>query len=98
MQSKKVGNYLGKISIVEGNAFELPFNDNCFDLIFTSGVLIHIALTDLPRALSEIHRVINRYILAIEYFAEEETSIYYRGHNNALIIPYGREILKDIIF
>ena len=72
------------IKALEGNAFNIPFNDGEFDLVFTSNVLIHVSLEDLPLALQEIYRVSNRYILAIEYFAEKETDIYYRGHNNLL--------------
>jgi hypothetical protein len=54
------------------------------DLVFTAGVLIHIPLGDLPLALSEIYRVSKRYILAIEYFAQEETVVHYRGYDNLL--------------
>lgn len=31
------------INIIQGSAFDIPFRDNYFDLIFTSGLLIHIA-------------------------------------------------------
>lgn len=72
------------ISILEGNAFDIPFKDGYFDLVFTSGVLIHISLTDLSKAIDEMYRVSNKYVLVIEYFAEEETAIPYRGHNNLL--------------
>lgn len=72
------------ISILEGNIFDIPFKDNYFDLVFTSGVLIHISLTDLPKAIDELYRVSSKYVLVIEYFAEEETVIPYRGHKNLL--------------
>lgn len=71
-------------SIHPGNAFELPFGDGTFDLVFTSCVLIHVAPGDLSRALSEIVRVSRRYILAIEYFASTPTVIHYRGHDELL--------------
>lgn len=80
-----------KVGVLHGDAFDLPFKDGYFDLVFTAGVLIHIALTDLPVALSEIYRVTKRYILAIEYFAEEETIIQYRGHDDLL---WKRDFLK----
>ena len=67
-----------------GDAFALPFPDGHFDLVFTAGVLIHVALKDLPAAMREVHRCSRRYILAIEYFSEEETSIPYRGHQELL--------------
>ncbi|HSI10798.1 MAG TPA: pseudaminic acid biosynthesis-associated methylase [Chthoniobacter sp.] len=73
-----------QISVLEGNAFDLPFKDGYFDLVFTAGVLIHIGLADLPKALAEIYRTSRRYILAMEYFAETETVIPYRGREDLL--------------
>lgn len=70
--------------IVQGDAFDLEFKDGYFDLVMTACVLIHVSLSDLPRALNEIYRVSSHYLLAIEYFAEEETVIQYRDHNNLL--------------
>ena len=80
-----------KVGVLYGHAFDLPFKDGYFDLVFTAGVLIHIPLADLPVALSEIYRVSKRYILAIEYFAEEETVIHYHGHDDLL---WKRDFLK----
>ncbi|OGV50864.1 MAG: hypothetical protein A2X49_05470 [Lentisphaerae bacterium GWF2_52_8] len=73
-----------KVTAIRGNAFDIPFRDGTFDLTFTSGVLIHISLTDLPTALREIHRVSRRYIFAAEYFAEQETEVNYRGNTGLL--------------
>ena len=70
--------------IVRGNALEIPFGPGRFDLVITANVLIHIALNDLASVLGEIHRVSRQYILSIEYFAEEETVIHYRGHDDLL--------------
>jgi pseudaminic acid biosynthesis-associated methylase len=80
-----------KVSALHGDAFDLPFKNSYFDLVFTAGVLIHIPLPDLSSTLKEIYRVSRRYILAIEYFAEEETVIEYRGHNDLL---WKRNFLK----
>jgi pseudaminic acid biosynthesis-associated methylase len=66
------------------DVFGLPFPEDSFDLVFTAGVLIHVALDDLPRALREVYRCSRRYILAVEYFSAEETVIPYRGHQNLL--------------
>ncbi|GAB1421626.1 hypothetical protein MASR2M15_18050 [Anaerolineales bacterium] len=76
--------YYPEISVLEGNAFSLPLVNGYADLTFTVGVLIHISLDDLPRALSEIYRVSNQYILCAEYFAEAETEIEYRGQSDLL--------------
>jgi pseudaminic acid biosynthesis-associated methylase len=75
---------LGARSISAGNGYQLPFSDDSFDLVFTAGVLIHVPMTDLGKMLDEIHRVSARYLLAVEYFAEQETVISYRGRNDLL--------------
>jgi len=72
------------LRIIRGNALEVPFGNSQFDLVITANMLIHIALDDLAAVLKEIHRVSRKYILSIEYFAEEETVIHYRGHDDLL--------------
>lgn len=73
-----------KINIIQGSAFDIPFKDNYFDLVFTSGVLIHIAPSDIQKVLKEIYRCSNEYIWGFEYYAEIYTEVMYRGHNNLL--------------
>ncbi len=80
-----------KISALSGHAFDMPFRDGYFDLVFTAGVLIHVPPQNLPVALTNIYQVSGRYILAVEYFAEEETAISYREHNDLL---WKRNFLK----
>ncbi|MDH4214079.1 MAG: methyltransferase domain-containing protein [Candidatus Thorarchaeota archaeon] len=73
-----------KFSIVEGSAFDIPFKDGFFDLVFTSGVLIHIAPDDLPQIIDEMYRVSSRYLWCFEYYSETCKEIVYRGHENRL--------------
>jgi pseudaminic acid biosynthesis-associated methylase len=70
------------INLVKGSAFDLPFKDRWFDLVFTSVVLIHIGPDDLPRALAEISRCSRRYVWGFEYYAETLTDVPYRGLPN----------------
>ena len=72
------------INIIQGSAFDLPFKDGYFDLVFASGVLIHIAPKDLPSAMREIYRCTNKYIWGLEYYADKPTEINYRGHKGFL--------------
>lgn len=65
-------------------AFEIPYPDGFFDLVFTSGVLIHIAPADLPRALREIHRCARGFIWGHEYYAPQPMEVPYRGHEELL--------------
>ncbi len=55
------------IPTLQASAADLPFEDESFDLVFTSGVLIHAPDVELPFQMSEIVRVSNRYVLAMEY-------------------------------
>lgn len=70
--------------LVKATAFEIPYPDGFFDLVFTSGVLIHIAPDDLPVAMSEIHRCAKRWIWGFEYYAPQMTEVVYRGHKSLL--------------
>jgi len=71
-------------NLVEGSALDIPFKDDYFDLVFTSGVLIHISPKDLPTVIDEMYRVSNKYIWCFEYFSDECKEIEYRGNKNRL--------------
>jgi pseudaminic acid biosynthesis-associated methylase len=72
------------LHVLAGTAFELPLRDRSCDLVFTSGVLIHVSPATLGDALDEIYRVSRRWIAAIEYDAAVEQEVVYRGHAGAL--------------
>jgi pseudaminic acid biosynthesis-associated methylase len=55
-----------------------------FDLVFTSGVLIHVASEDIERAMRCIIAASKRYVLAVEYADEKEVEVSYRGHSERL--------------
>lgn len=69
---------------VHGDLSALPYVDDAADLVFTSGVLIHVPPPELDRALSEIHRVSKRWILSIEYFNPTPDEVPYRGQAGML--------------
>jgi len=68
----------------QASALNLPNEDTDFDLVFTSGVLIHISPADLERALDEIHRCAKTWIWGMEYYAPEVMQVNYRGHDDLL--------------
>lgn len=70
--------------ILQASALYIPFPDQHFDLVFTSGVLIHIAPADLPTALAEIHRCTRQWVWGMEYYAPRMTNIVYREQQNLL--------------
>ncbi len=59
------------IPTLQASAADLPFEDESFDLVFTSGVLIHAPEFELDLQMSEIVRVSKRYVLAMEYDGNE---------------------------
>jgi pseudaminic acid biosynthesis-associated methylase len=82
------------VNLAQASSFALPYEDKCFDLVFTSGVLIHISPKNIPAALKEIHRCAKSYIWGSEYYAPVATEINYRGHSELLWkMDYAREYL-----
>ena len=61
----------GLLNVVIGSCFDIPFKDCWADLVFTSGLLMHISEDDIEDALREIYRVSGGYIWGYEYFSEE---------------------------
>ncbi len=68
----------------QASALAIPYADRFFDMVFTSGVLIHIAPADLPAALGEMRRCAKHWIWGFEYYAPQMTEVAYRGHNALL--------------
>jgi pseudaminic acid biosynthesis-associated methylase len=68
----------------QASALQIPYANGFFDLVFTSGVLIHIAPHDLPVAMREIRRCAKHWIWGFEYYAPQMTEVAYRGHNELL--------------
>ena len=72
------------INIIQGSAFDIPFKDGFFALVFTAGILIHIAPDDINAVLDEIYRCTKQYIWCFEYYSEVYTQMNYRGHADLL--------------
>jgi pseudaminic acid biosynthesis-associated methylase len=70
--------------VMEGSVLEIPFPDASFDMVFTSGLLIHIAPQDLPDALNEIYRCTRSWIWGFEYYSPQMTEVLCRGHSELL--------------
>lgn len=70
--------------VTADTADKLSFEDNSAELVFTSGVLIHVHPDKLLQSCQEIHRVSSRYILSIEYFSDKPEEIEYRGQKGLL--------------
>jgi len=77
-------NVLEEGRLKEGMGTSIPFDDESMDLVFTSGVLIHVPPADLDQVYKEIHRVSGKYILCAEYFSQKPETIPYRGRDDLL--------------
>jgi pseudaminic acid biosynthesis-associated methylase len=75
---------LKNINIIQGSGFDIPFKDNFFDIVYTSGVLIHIAPENYEKIMKEMARCSKKYIWGYEYYAEKTTEIPYRGNTGFL--------------
>lgn len=65
-------------------AGDIGLPDRSIDLVFTSGVLIHIHPDHLLAACREMHRIARRYVVCVEYFADQPQEVPYRGQTEAL--------------
>lgn len=73
------------VNVIRGSALEIPYRDGWFDVVYTSGVLIHIAPDNIATVMREMARCTNRYVWGFEYFTEEGyPEIPYRGERNLL--------------
>lgn len=72
------------INIIRGSVFDIPFKNNYFDLVFTSGLLIHISPENISIAIKEIHRCAKKLIWGFEYYADKYIEINYHGEKNLL--------------
>jgi spore coat polysaccharide biosynthesis protein SpsF len=64
-----------------------------YDLVFTSGFLIHVPPEDLTVVFEKLYLLSNRYILLNEYFSPTPMEIDYRGHKEKL---FKRDFAKEL--
>lgn len=72
------------VNAIWAPARSLPFKDAHFDLVFTTGVLIHQPPETLPLVMAEIVRCSRRYVLCGEYYAPNLEEVPYRGQPGSL--------------
>lgn len=62
-----------------------------YGLVFTAGVLIHVAPTRIRQTMRDLIERSERYVLAVEYEADQEEEIEYRGERGKLWKrPFGK--------
>jgi len=84
------------LNIIKGDALDIPFKDGFFDLVFTSGVLIHISPDNINKAMNEIYRVSKKFIWGFEYYADTYTDLEYHGQKNIMWKTNFSKLYQDI--
>jgi pseudaminic acid biosynthesis-associated methylase len=71
------------LEVVEGSILQWQ-PARRYDLVFTKGVLIHLAPERLPQVYDLMHAASSRYVLVAEYYAPTPAEVPYRGHSQRL--------------
>ncbi len=74
---------LPRVEAVLGSLFDFV-PEEPFDLVFTAGVLIHLAPERLAEAYDRLHAAGRRYLLVIEYYNPTPVEVPYRGERELL--------------
>ncbi len=72
------------LNVIHASGFDIPFKDQYFDLVFTSGYLIHAVPERIFDAMAEIVRCSKSYIWGYEYYSPSYQAIEYRGKEGIL--------------
>ncbi len=75
--------YLTDVSLIQGDASQLCFNDNSFDLVFTRGVLQHLPPDMVNKVRYEMIRVSKQWILHHENENPPHKSDHHFKHDHA---------------
>jgi pseudaminic acid biosynthesis-associated methylase len=66
---------LPNASFTVGSLLNMPYGDSSFDIVFSSGVLIHQNPKDaLPKAMAEMQRCSNQHIIGLEDYSSKVTA------------------------
>lgn len=80
---------------INSSILEIP-NSYSADLVFTSGVLIHIHPDDLVGNLQKIYNLSKSYIVIAEYFSQKLEMVHYKDRDNLLWkMDFGAKILDN---
>jgi spore coat polysaccharide biosynthesis protein SpsF len=94
--NKKAFSMLSQIEGVKAfNESILEFEtEEKYDLVFTSGVLIHINPDELNKVYEKMYNASKKYVLVFEYYNPNPVAIPYRGHNDRL---FKRDFAGDMM-
>jgi len=80
-----------------GSLYDLSqFDDNSFDLVFTSSVLFHIPSDKVAGIIAEQKRIAKKFIFNIERHGTVEQPVVYRGETPHQWVTNYKKIYRDI--
>ncbi len=72
---EKAKKKLSSFKFQRASVIDIPYSDSSIDFVFTHNVLNYITDDEMPKAVNELFRVSNKYILNCELFEENESSM-----------------------
>ena len=90
---KTLNSYGWLSEVHHGSMLESDF-ENCTDMSFTSGVLIHINPDSLKAAYQQLYKASRKYVMICEYYNPKPVTIPYRGHDDRL---FKRDFAGDMM-
>jgi len=72
---EKAKKKLSSFKFQKASVIDIPFSDSSIDFVFTHNVLNYITDDEMQKAVNELFRVSNKYILNCELFEENESSM-----------------------
>jgi len=72
------------VDVTTGTILQKIPEDRKYDLVFTSGVLIHINPDELGKVYDNLYSLSKKYVLVNEYYNPTPVTVEYRGHSDRL--------------
>ncbi len=74
---------LGRVTVYNESILDFS-TEKLFDLVFTSGVLIHINPDELPNVYDKMYNLSSKYVVIAEYYNPTPVDVNYRGNTGKL--------------
>lgn len=77
-------NKIPNVDVFKGSIFDYEIEPETYDIVFTKGVLIHIAPEKLEGVYKTLYESSKKYVLVAEYYNPTPIEVSYRGNSEKL--------------
>ena len=77
-------NKIPNVDVFKGSIFDYEIEPETYDIVFTKGVLIHIAPEKLEGVSKTLYESSKKYVLVAEYYNPTPIEVSYRGNSEKL--------------